>query len=116
MQEARFSLEKMHEETGIGIGDFNRRVIDYGIQRLFTSHEPWIIGEPFTPEPPESSTLEDLDFFADVIAKVANEAYDSPEIFKDAPHNCSISRVDTSPALDSKKWAMTWRAYLKKHR
>jgi glycine dehydrogenase subunit 2 len=115
MQEARFSLERLYEETGIGIEAFNRRVVDYGIQRLFTSHEPWVFPEPFTPEPPESTSIEELDRFAEVIAQVAHEAYSNPEVFKTAPHNCSISRVNNAPAMDPNKWAMTWRAYIKKH-
>lgn len=116
LQESRLSLETMEKETGIGIADFNRRIVDYGIQRCFTSHEPWVFPEPFTPEPPETSSIEDLDHFVEILAKVSDEAYNSPEIVKTAPHNCSISKVDLGPATDSTKWAMTWRAYLKKHR
>jgi len=115
MQEGRFSLEVMERETGIGIEDFNRRIVDYGVQRLFTSHEPWVFPEPFTPEPPESVSKEDLDRFANVIAQVAKEAYNSPEVIRQAPHNCAVAKVDHSATSDPSKWAMTWRAYCKKH-
>ena len=115
MQEGRFSLEQMQEETGVGIEGFNRRVIDFGVQKLFTSHEPWVVPEPFTPEPPESTSKEDLDFFAQVMSRVSQEAYSNPEIVNTAPHNCSITKVNTAPAMDPTKWAMTWRAYIKKH-
>jgi glycine dehydrogenase subunit 2 len=114
LQEGRFSLEKMREETGIGIDDVNRRIIDYGLQDLETSHEPWIIPEPFTPEPPESTSKEDLDQLAQVLHAISREAYNSPDIVKTAPHNAAISRIDRTPSSDPKKWAMTWRAYLKK--
>jgi len=116
LQESRFSLEKMEEETGIGVADFNRRIVDFGIQRCFTSHEPWVFPEPFTPEPPETNSIEDLDLFAEILARVSDEAYNNPQIVKTAPHNCSVSKVNFEPATDSTKWAMTWRAYLKKHR
>jgi glycine dehydrogenase subunit 2 len=33
---------------------------------------------------------------------------------KTAPHNQSIDRVDEERIDDPDKWAMTWRAYLKK--
>ena len=116
MQEARFSLETMKDETGIGIDDFNRRIVDFGIQKCFTSHEPWVFPEPFTPEPPESTSKEDLDRFAEVVARISEEAYSNPEIVRDAPHNCSISKVDLGPSRDPERWAMTWRAYLRKRR
>jgi glycine dehydrogenase subunit 1 len=43
-------------------------------------------------------------------------AYTSPEIVKKAPHNCAISRIDSSPSEDPNKWALTRRAYLKKQK
>jgi glycine dehydrogenase subunit 2 len=114
MQESRFSLETLREDTGIGISDVNRRVVDFGIQRCFTSHEPWIISEPFTPEPPETIPKEDLDRFAQIFQQISNEAYTNPELVSQAPHSCAIAKVDPAPARDPQKWAMTWRAYLKK--
>jgi glycine dehydrogenase subunit 2 len=115
LQEARFSLQKMKEETGIGIDAFNRRIVDFGIQRCFTAHEPPIVPEPFTPEPTESNSKEDLDKFADAVQRISDEAYTNPDIVQEAPHNCAIAKVDSSPTKDPKKWAMTWRAYIKKH-
>jgi glycine dehydrogenase subunit 2 len=116
LQEARFSLQQMKEETGVGIDDVNRRIVDFGIQKCFTSHEPWIVPQPFTPGPPESTPKEDLDRFAEVLQQISQEAYTNPEIVREAPHNCAISRIDPSPSRDPKKWALTWRAYLKKHK
>ena len=106
----------MKEDTGVGTDDVNRRIIDFGVQKAFTSHHPWIIPEPFTPEPPETTSKEDLDRFIEIVHQVSREAYADPEIVKMAPHNCSISKIDSSPSTDPKKWAMTWRAYLKKNK
>jgi len=114
LQEGRFSLQKLKEDTGIGIAEVNRRIIDYGLQDMETSHEPWIVPEPFTPEPPETTSKEDLDKFVDVLHKITHEAYTNPEIIKTAPHNAAISKIDYAAAADSSKWAMTWRAYIKK--
>lgn len=116
LQEARFSLEKMKEETGIGVADVNRRLVDFGVQRSFPSHEPWIIPEPITPEPPETATMEDIDRFAEILHQISDEAYNTPEIIRTAPHNCAISKVDLAPSFDPKKWAMTWRAYIEKRK
>jgi glycine dehydrogenase subunit 2 len=116
MQEARFSLEKMKNDTGIGIDDVNHRIVDFGVQRCFTSHEPWIVPEPFTPEPPESISKEDLDRFVQIFHRISREAYENPEVVKKAPHNAAIAKIDPTPSTDPEKWAMTWRAYLKKHK
>ena len=116
LQEGRFSLEKMREETGIGVDEVNRRIIDYGLQDMETSHEPWIVPEPFTPEPPETISKEDLDHFAQVLHAISHEAYTTPDIIRTAPHNASISRIDRSASSDPKRWAMTWRAYRRKFR
>ena len=116
LQEARYSLQKMKEETGIGIEAANRRIVDLGVQKCFTAHHPPLVPEPLTPEPAESNSKEDLDQFVDAIQRISDEAYTNPKIFEDAPHNCSIAKIDASPATDPKKWAMTWRAYVKKQR
>jgi glycine dehydrogenase subunit 2 len=115
MQEARFSWEKLKEETGLGSQDLNNRITDYGVQNYFTSHHPQVVNEPFTPEPTESVSKADLDRFCDIINQLSYEAYNSPDIIKTAPHNGAILKMDLTPALyDIKKCAMTWRAYLKK--
>ena len=33
-----------------------------------------------------------------------------------APHNQPIRQIDGAPLEDPARWAMTWRAYLRKHR
>ena len=35
---------------------------------------------------------------------------------KSAPHNQVIAQIKTDALNDPKKWAITWRAYLRKHR
>ena len=114
LHETRFSLEQMKNETGIGIEEVNRRIVDFGVQRCFAGHEPWIVPEPFTIEPTESNPLEDLDRFASVFQQISNEAYSNPETIRQAPHNCSVAKVDDPPSTDPKRWALTWRAYRKK--
>jgi glycine dehydrogenase subunit 2 len=110
----RWSLEKLKRETGIGINEVNRRIIDYGIQSYFTSHHPWIIPEPFTPEPCETYSKTDIDYWVAVLEKVIREAYETPEIFEAAPHNSSIHLVNAHAFDDPSKWAMSWRSYRRK--
>jgi len=116
VDQIRYSLEKLKEDTGIGIQDANRRIIDYGIQSVWTSHHPWVVPEPFTPEPCETYSKADMDYWAAVLSRVSKEAYTNPEIVKTAPHNSTIAKMNEAPLDDPKKWAMTWRAYLKKRK
>jgi glycine dehydrogenase subunit 2 len=114
LQEARFTLEQLKEDTGIGTSDFNQRVADYGIQTYFESHEPMIIPEPVTPEASDTVSREDLDRFVEVFRRISEEAYTDPEIIKTAPHRCVIHRADPEPWEDPEKSITTWRAYLRK--
>lgn len=114
IEQARFSWEELKKETGIGTDQINRRIIDYGLQTYFTSHHPRIIAEPFTPEPPESYSRDDLDHYAAVMARVAREAYEEPEKVSSAPFNSAIGEIDTEPLSNFDDFACTWRAYRKK--
>jgi len=114
VDQIRFSLEKLKEETGVSTDDVANRMIDYGIQSYFKSHHPWIVPEPFTPEPCETYSKADIDYWAAVIEKVVQEAYTNPELVKTAPHRSSIHKIKSEPLNDPEKWAMTWRAYIRK--
>ena len=53
--------------------------------------------------------------YVDVTRQVASEAYSGPEKVKRAPHNNTIHRMDNYDVLeDPERWAITWRAYLRK--
>ncbi|HIH88425.1 TPA: aminomethyl-transferring glycine dehydrogenase subunit GcvPB [Candidatus Bathyarchaeota archaeon] len=114
LDQVRWSLEKLKKETGCGIDDVNHRVIDYGVQSFFTSHHPWVVPEPFTPEPCETYSKADIDYWIAVLKRVCEEAYEDPKILKEAPHNSSIHALDSAPFDDPERWAMSWRAYRRK--
>ena len=80
------------------------------------SHRPWIVPEPFTPEPCETYSKEDIDYWAAAMKRVADEAYDEPEVLASAPHRQACHRIRTwERFVDPGEWAVTWRAYLRKH-
>jgi len=114
LDQVRFSWEELKKATGVGTLDVARRMVDYGIQNYFPSHEPWIVPEPFTPEPCETYSKEDIDYWAAVLRQVSKEAHSDPEMVKMAPHNATIHKTDATALDDPKRWAMTWRAYLRK--
>ena len=112
----RFSWQELKEDTGCGTDDVRRRMTDYGLQGHFMGHHPWIVPEPFTPEPCETYSRQDIDYFAAVLRQISKEAYSQPELLKTAPHNATSHKPNPEPLNDPRQWAMTWRAYLKKHK
>lgn len=114
MEMTRWSLGPIAEETGVGTVDFANRMADYGIDPWWMSHEPWILPEPFTPEAGELWSKEDIDQWVAVVAQIAKEARETPELVKSAPHNQPVAQVKGEVFDDPRKWAMTWRAYQRK--
>jgi glycine dehydrogenase subunit 2 len=115
MEMTRYSLGGLTERTGVTAVDVQNRMVDFGVDAFWLSHEPWFIPEPFTPEAGELWSLEDLDYWIDVLAHVCDEAHRDPDLVKSAPHNQPIHRVDVDGLDDPERWATTWRAYMRKH-
>ncbi len=114
MEMTRYGLGKLKEETGIGTFEVQNRMTDFGIDAYWTSHEPWVVPEPFTPEAGEMYSKEDIDYWIDVLQQVSDEAYANPEIVRTAPHNQAIAQLKADGMEDPERWAMTWRAYQRK--
>ena len=113
VERTRYSLQQMKEDTGVGVQDVQNRMRDYGIDPLWTSHHPWLLPEPFTPEAGEMYGKEALDTWGAVMAKIPDEACSTPELVRTAPRNTAVHRLkghldDPSPR------AMTWRAWKRK--
>jgi glycine dehydrogenase subunit 2 len=116
LEMTRMSLEDLKAETGIGTLDVQNRMVDFGVDAYWLSHEPWLVPEPFTPEAGEMYGKEDLDYWVDVIAHVVDEARQQPDLVKTAPHSQPIAQLKGEWLDDPARWAMTWRAFLRKHR
>ncbi len=114
MEMVRLSLETLREETGITCLDVQNRMVDYGVDAYWLSHEPWLVPEPFTPEAGEMYSKEDLDYWIEVIARVCQEAYTEPDLVRTAPHRQPIHRLRAEPLEDPARWAMTWSAWQRK--
>jgi glycine dehydrogenase subunit 2 len=114
LEQVRYSLAKLYEETGVGTLDVARRSADFGVSTFFPSHEPWLVPEPVTLEPSESYSRADLDTYAEIIARIVDEAYADPEVVLSSPHRSAVHKMDSSPLDDPDTWALTWRAYLRK--
>lgn len=116
MEMTRYSLGTLEEETGVTAVDVQNRMVDYGIDAFWLSHEPWIVPQPFTPEAGEMWSKEQVDEWIDVLAKVVDEAYAQPELVKTAPHRQALPKLADVDLDDPGTWATTWRAYRRKRR
>jgi glycine dehydrogenase subunit 2 len=114
LEQVRYSLARLKEDTGVGTLDVARRTADFGVAQYFPSHEPWVVEEPMTLEPAETVSRADLDTYAAILAQVAGEAYAEPGVIHDAPHRSTVHQIDASALDDPERWALTWRAWTRK--
>ncbi|MFI3171347.1 MAG: aminomethyl-transferring glycine dehydrogenase subunit GcvPB [Eubacteriales bacterium] len=114
LEQARLSWEELTEKTGVTTDDICRRIVDYGFQDYFASHHPRIIPEPFTPEPVETYSKDDIDEFVAAFKSIAQEAYETPELVKSAPHKAALAtQIVEGDLSDINRFATTLRAYKK---
>jgi glycine dehydrogenase subunit 2 len=114
LEQVRYSLARLKADTGIGTLDVARRTADFGVAQYFPSHEPWVVEEPMTLEPAETVSRADLDAYADILARVSAEAYSDPEVIRSSPHRSTVHQIDPEPLDDPARWAITWRAWVRK--
>ncbi len=114
LEQARLSWDELTAETGVTTDDICRRIVDYGFQDYFASHHPRVIPEPFTPEPCETYSLDDIEEYVAAFKAIADECYNDPELVKTAPHRAALAhQIDESGLTDMDKLATTWRAFQK---
>ncbi len=113
IEQVRYSWEDLTNETGVTTEEITNRMIDFGFH-MWSSHHPFIVPQPMTLEPTESYSKAEIDEYVAGLAQVVKEAYENPDIVKNAPHNSVVHKIKTEPLDDPSRWAITWRAYLKK--
>jgi glycine dehydrogenase subunit 2 len=113
IEQVRYSLEELVDATGVHTEDFLNRAADFGIHYWF-SHHPYIVPEPCTLEPTESTSKRELDEYVSIMRQIADEAHSNPELVKTAPHNSTVHQIDPTALEDPNRWAMTWRGYRRK--
>ncbi len=86
-------MEGHVEGSDIHALDISKRLMDYGIHPP-TNYFPLIVHEALLIEPTETESLQMLDIFIDAMKKIAQEAKDSPQLLKEAPHTAPVKRVD----------------------
>jgi len=95
--EVVFTDATQDKENGIHALDIAKRLIDYDIHPM-TIYFPQanVTGGhgAMMVEPTETESKQTLDFFIDVMKKIAVESKENPQLLKDAPHNQSVVRLD----------------------
>lgn len=97
-----FNRKCMHEfvaegfwddAPGIHALDVAKRMMDYGVHPP-TNYFPLIIKEALMIEPTETESKQEIEHFADIMKKIAQEAHTEPDLLHSAPHHTSIGRLD----------------------
>ena len=114
VEQVRSSWKDLADDTDVHFDHIGMRMNDHGAH-FWSSHHPFVVPEPMTLEPTESYTREDLDQHIAMLKAVAEESYADPDTVRSAPHRSAIHQVEHSWLDDPERWAVTWRAYLRKH-
>jgi glycine dehydrogenase subunit 2 len=87
------TLKKEAKELGCNAMDFAKRLLDYG-NHAPTTYFPLLVPECLLIEPTETESVEALDEFIEVMSKIRDEARNSPDVVKGAPHTLPVRRLD----------------------
>jgi glycine dehydrogenase subunit 2 len=101
------SAATIKRTTGVRTLDIAKRLIDYGFHPP-TIYFPLIVEEGMLIEPTETESVETLDAFAEALARIADEAVNSPELVREAPHSAPVRRLDEATA--ARQPNLRWRA------
>ena len=105
MHEAVFSAARQRRQHDVRAGDICKRLLDHGFYAP-TVYFPLIVDEALMIEPTETESLETLDAFIDAMIAIAQEAEESPEMVRDAPHTTPVRRIDE--ALAARRPILRW--------
>ena len=114
LEQVRYTLADALAGSGVDTEAVSRRTADHGVACYFPSHHPWTVSEPMTLEPTESASRAELDDYVAMLSAVLAEARSHPERVNAAPERSAVHRMDESGLDDPERWALTWRAYLRK--
>lgn len=114
IEQCRYSWEPLKNDTGFGTVDVTKRLVDFGMQHYWQSHHPHVVPEPFTLEPTESYSKDDLDEYVTILKEISRECYEEPEIIRSAPHNAPIHDILVDEVDDYDQIATTNRQLQKR--
>lgn len=98
---------KRWKSKGIRAMDIAKRLLDYGMHPP-TTYFPLIVEEALMIEPTESESRDTLDVFVKAIRDILEEARNTPETVRTAPHSTPVGRLDEVKA--AREPVLTWKA------
>ena len=93
-------------DLGVTAMDFAKRLLDYGYHAP-TTYFPLLVPECLLIEPTETETREEIDGFVGAMVKILNEARETPDLIKLAPHTMPVKRLDDVKAARDLDLAFT---------
>ncbi len=100
------TLKKEAKEFGVSAMDFAKRLLDYG-HHAPTTYFPLLVPECFLIEPTETEDRATLDEFIAAMSTIRQEAEQSPEMVKGAPHTLPVKRLDDVKA--ARELDLAWK-------
>jgi glycine dehydrogenase subunit 2 len=99
--------DRIQHAYGVSTLDIAKRLLDYGFHPP-TIYFPLVVSGALMIEPTETESPETLDAFADAMIAIAEEAKETPELVKTAPHSTPVSRLDEARA--ARRPVLSWQA------
>mgnify|MGYP001158140352 FL=1 len=93
-------------DLGVTAMDFAKRLLDYGYHAP-TTYFPLLVPECLLIEPTETETREEIDGFVGAMVKILNEARETPDLIRLAPHTMPVKRLDDVKAARDLDLAFT---------
>lgn len=87
------TLQKEAKEFGVTAMDFAKRLLDYGFHAP-TTYFPLLIPECLLIEPTETESKQEIDRFVKAMIAIRQEAMETPQLVKQAPHTMPVKRLD----------------------
>ncbi|WP_028973010.1 aminomethyl-transferring glycine dehydrogenase subunit GcvPB [Spirochaeta cellobiosiphila] len=88
-----FVIDDSSLPNGVTTMDVAKRLLDYGFHPP-TVYFPLIVHGAMMIEPTETESKETLDLFAEALLNIYEEAKNTPDLVKTAPHTTSVTRFD----------------------
>ena len=101
------TLKPEAKQFGTTAMDFAKRLLDYGFHAP-TTYFPLLVPECFLIEPTETEDKATLDGFVQAMCRIREEAQNSPEVIKGAPHTLPVKRLDDVKA--ARELDLVWQA------
>ena len=97
MHEVVFTDKLQKSRYNVTTLDIAKRLIDYGFHPP-TVYFPLVVPGALMIEPTETESLASLDGFVDAMKKIADEAANSPDTVRQAPHSTRLKRLNETRA------------------